>query len=130
MFGIAFGDGSRLSGKGGVFQRLSIACGCGWLTAFRYAPPPPLATSQERSSSCPWAYEPLQAFGQGGVNVGPGLVAFERKHRALHIRRRARQRAGTGLRRWLSISKAGKKRPGSNPALAALHCATSCSGCP
>jgi Protein of unknown function (DUF998) len=33
MFGIAFGDGSRLSGKGGVFQRLSIACGCGWLTA-------------------------------------------------------------------------------------------------
>ncbi|HTT88218.1 MAG TPA: ABC transporter ATP-binding protein [Acidimicrobiales bacterium] len=24
------------------------------------------------------AYEPLQAFAQGGVNVGPGLVAFER----------------------------------------------------
>ena len=39
MFGIAFGDGSRLSGKGGVFQRLSIACGCGWLTAFRYRAP-------------------------------------------------------------------------------------------
>ena len=33
MFGTAFGDESRLSGKGGVFQRLSIACGCGWLTA-------------------------------------------------------------------------------------------------
>ena len=29
----AFGDEPRLSGKGGVFQRLSIACGCGWLTA-------------------------------------------------------------------------------------------------
>ena len=33
MFGSAFGDESRLSGKGGVFHRLSIACGCGWLTA-------------------------------------------------------------------------------------------------
>ncbi len=33
MFGRAFGDEPRLSGKGGVFQRLSIACGCGWLTA-------------------------------------------------------------------------------------------------
>ena len=33
MFGSAFGDESRLAGKGGVFQRLSIACGCGWLTA-------------------------------------------------------------------------------------------------
>ena len=33
MFGTAFGDGSRLAGKGGVFQRLSIVCGCGWLTA-------------------------------------------------------------------------------------------------
>ena len=33
MFGSAGGDESRLSGKGGVFQRLSIACGCGWLTA-------------------------------------------------------------------------------------------------
>ena len=33
MFGRAFGDGSPLAGKGGVFQRLSIACGCGWLTA-------------------------------------------------------------------------------------------------
>ena len=33
MFGTAFGDESRLAGKGGVFQRLSVACGCGWLTA-------------------------------------------------------------------------------------------------
>ena len=33
MFGGAFGDESRLAGKGGIFQRLSIACGCGWLTA-------------------------------------------------------------------------------------------------
>jgi Protein of unknown function (DUF998) len=33
MFGTAFGDGSRLAGKCGIFQRLSIACGCSWLTA-------------------------------------------------------------------------------------------------
>ena len=33
MFGSVFGDESRLAGKGGIFQRLSIACGCGWLTA-------------------------------------------------------------------------------------------------
>ena len=33
MFGRAFGDEPRLAGKGGVYQRLSIACGCGWLTA-------------------------------------------------------------------------------------------------
>lgn len=33
LFGIAFGDGSRLAGKGGVFQRISIGAGFGWLTA-------------------------------------------------------------------------------------------------
>jgi Protein of unknown function (DUF998) len=33
MFGSAFGNGSRLADNGGIFQRLSIACGCGWLTA-------------------------------------------------------------------------------------------------
>ena len=39
MFGRAFGDGSPLAGKGGVFQRLSIACGCGWLTALSLRAP-------------------------------------------------------------------------------------------
>ncbi len=33
MFGIAFGDESRVAAKGGIFQRPSIACGCSWLTA-------------------------------------------------------------------------------------------------
>ncbi len=33
MFGSAFSEGSRLVDKGGIFQRLSIASGCGWLTA-------------------------------------------------------------------------------------------------
>jgi hypothetical protein len=33
MFASAFGDESRLSGKAGTFQRLSIACECGWHTA-------------------------------------------------------------------------------------------------
>lgn len=33
LFGSAFGDGSRLAGKGGVFQRISIGVGFGWLTA-------------------------------------------------------------------------------------------------
>ena len=32
MFGSAFGEGSRLAGKAGVFQRLSIACGCTSMT--------------------------------------------------------------------------------------------------
>jgi hypothetical protein len=32
-FGAAFGRESRLAGKGGIFQRISIACGFGWLTA-------------------------------------------------------------------------------------------------
>ncbi len=31
-FGAAFGPGHRLPGKGGEFQRISIACGLGWLT--------------------------------------------------------------------------------------------------
>lgn len=33
LFGSAFGDGARLAGKGGIFQRLSICAGFGWLTA-------------------------------------------------------------------------------------------------
>lgn len=33
LFGRAFGGASRLAGKGGVFQRISIASGFGWLTA-------------------------------------------------------------------------------------------------
>ncbi|MGH9090828.1 MAG: hypothetical protein ACRDZR_05545 [Acidimicrobiales bacterium] len=33
LFGNAFGNGSRLAGKGGIFQRLSIAYRFGWLTA-------------------------------------------------------------------------------------------------
>jgi Protein of unknown function (DUF998) len=33
LFGRAFAGASRLPGKGGIFQRLSIASGCGWLTA-------------------------------------------------------------------------------------------------
>ena len=33
LFGRAFGGASRLPGKGGIFQRLSIAAGFGWLTA-------------------------------------------------------------------------------------------------
>lgn len=33
LFGAAFGDGSPLAGKGGMFQRLSIASGFGWLSA-------------------------------------------------------------------------------------------------
>jgi hypothetical protein len=32
-FGAAFGPESRLAGRGGVFQRISIASGFGWLTA-------------------------------------------------------------------------------------------------
>ena len=32
-FGAAFGPESRLAGTGGIFQRTSIACGFGWLTA-------------------------------------------------------------------------------------------------
>lgn len=31
-FGSAFGPGSRLTGKGGMFQRISIASGFGWLS--------------------------------------------------------------------------------------------------
>ncbi len=31
-FGAAFGPKQRLSGRGGVFQRISIACGFGWIT--------------------------------------------------------------------------------------------------
>lgn len=33
LFGWAFGGVSRLAGKGGIFQRISIASGFGWLTA-------------------------------------------------------------------------------------------------
>ena len=33
LFGRALGDDSRLAGKGGIFQRLSIGAGFGWLTA-------------------------------------------------------------------------------------------------
>jgi hypothetical protein len=33
FFGRAFGGVSRLAGKGGIFQRISIASGFGWLTA-------------------------------------------------------------------------------------------------
>jgi hypothetical protein len=33
LFGAAFGAARRLSGRGGVFQRSSIATGFGWLTA-------------------------------------------------------------------------------------------------
>lgn len=33
LFGRAFGGMSRLAGKGGIFQRISIASGFGWLTA-------------------------------------------------------------------------------------------------
>ncbi len=32
LFGRAFGGASRLAGMGGIFQRLSIASGFGWLT--------------------------------------------------------------------------------------------------
>ena len=33
LFGAAFGGVPRLLGKGGIFQRLSIAAGFGWLSA-------------------------------------------------------------------------------------------------
>jgi hypothetical protein len=33
LFGAAFGGASRLVAKGGIFQRISIAAGFGWLTA-------------------------------------------------------------------------------------------------
>jgi hypothetical protein len=33
LFGRAFGDTSRTADKGGIFQRVSIASGFGWLTA-------------------------------------------------------------------------------------------------
>ena len=33
LFGRAFGGASRIAGKGGIFQRISIASGFGWLTA-------------------------------------------------------------------------------------------------
>jgi len=33
LFGASFGDAPRLAGMGGVFQRISIAGGFGWLTA-------------------------------------------------------------------------------------------------
>jgi hypothetical protein len=33
IFGRAFGSASDLDGKGGIFQRISIASGFGWLTA-------------------------------------------------------------------------------------------------
>jgi hypothetical protein len=33
MFGAAFGEKLRLAGKGGIFQRLSIAMGFGWMSA-------------------------------------------------------------------------------------------------
>ena len=33
FFGRAFGGASRFAGKGGIFQRISIASGFGWLTA-------------------------------------------------------------------------------------------------
>jgi hypothetical protein len=33
LFGSAFGGASRFGGKGGMFQRISIACGFGWLSA-------------------------------------------------------------------------------------------------
>jgi hypothetical protein len=33
MMGRAFDGGSRLVDRGGIFQRISILCGLGWLTA-------------------------------------------------------------------------------------------------
>ena len=33
LFGRAFGDVSRVTGKDGTFQRITIASGFGWLTA-------------------------------------------------------------------------------------------------
>ena len=33
LFGAAFGPSPRLAGRGGVFQRISITAGFGWLTA-------------------------------------------------------------------------------------------------
>jgi hypothetical protein len=33
LFGAAFGGAPRLTAKGGIFQRISIATGFGWLTA-------------------------------------------------------------------------------------------------
>jgi hypothetical protein len=33
LFGAAFGGTPRLAGHGGVFQRISIAAGFGWLSA-------------------------------------------------------------------------------------------------
>ena len=33
LFGRGFGGTLRLAGKAGIFQRVSIACGFGWVTA-------------------------------------------------------------------------------------------------
>jgi hypothetical protein len=33
LFGAAFGGAPRLAGRGGVFQRVSITAGLGWLSA-------------------------------------------------------------------------------------------------
>ena len=33
LFGAAFGGAPRLAGRGGVFQRISIATGFGWISA-------------------------------------------------------------------------------------------------
>jgi hypothetical protein len=33
LFGAAFGGASRFAGRGGVYQRISISIGFGWLSA-------------------------------------------------------------------------------------------------
>ncbi|HEX4220132.1 MAG TPA: DUF998 domain-containing protein, partial [Acidimicrobiales bacterium] len=42
LFGSAFRSGSRLAGRGGIFQRMSIAAGFGWLTALSFRALSPL----------------------------------------------------------------------------------------
>jgi hypothetical protein len=52
IFGRAFGGASGLAGKGGIFQRISIASGFGWLTvlSLRARTSLPLSLNQEAAS--------------------------------------------------------------------------------
>ena len=70
LLGTAFGDGSPHAGKGGVFQRISIAAGFGWLTALSLRAGPRLRASQ---GSAGWTR--LPASSRRGNDRAP-LPAF------------------------------------------------------
>ncbi|MGO9956895.1 MAG: DUF998 domain-containing protein [Solirubrobacteraceae bacterium] len=48
LFGAAFGGAPRLAGQGGVFQRISIMAGFGWLSALSLRALQPAAGSRAR----------------------------------------------------------------------------------